>query len=413
MQHRSLFRSAVAAALVAALATLQVVGIATAAPPAKPPVITWTPVSLSLTVSPGQNVSASATFRASKKVSNLTLSTTGAVAPFVTVTPGSIKSALVAVSLTEQVSVTIPQATALGDYTGSVVVNSGKTAQANALPLTVHVVAPAIAHIYWSQHLIGRADIDGSNPDTLILGSDTGSAVGLAVDDQYVYWTVTNSTPAIGRANLDGSNPNPTFITLPLDAPNLPAQPIGLAVDGQHIYWTDADYPSIGRANLDGSNVEPGFIDLGRTAEAGGLGLPTGVAVDGRHVYWSDQVWQGGSIGRADIDGSDVDKDFYVTGGGTNWGIVATPQYLYWTWSLYPDGGFIGRMNLDGSSPSTGFISTSEYATLGLAVDDSHIYWAGAFGTTGRISRADLDGANRVPDFIATGPTSYFLALGR
>ena len=148
MQHRSLFRSAVAAALVAALATLQVVGIATAAPPAKPPVITWTPVSLSLTVSPGQNVSASATFRASKKVSNLTLSTTGAVAPFVTVTPGSIKSALVAVSLTEQVSVTIPQATALGDYTGSVVVNSGKTAQANTLPLTVHVVAPAMtAHL--------------------------------------------------------------------------------------------------------------------------------------------------------------------------------------------------------------------------------------------------------------------------
>jgi hypothetical protein len=33
-----------------------------------------------------------------------------------------------------------------------------------------------------------------------------------------------------------------------------------VAVDGQHLYWTDSDSGSIGRADLDGSNPNPMFI---------------------------------------------------------------------------------------------------------------------------------------------------------
>ena len=76
------------------------------------------------------------------------------------------------------------------------------------------------------------------------------------------------SPPAgsIGRANLDGSGANSSFITGA-------AEPFGITVDYDHIYWTNyynCDYqtqpPSgcaggtIGRANLDGSAVNQAYI---------------------------------------------------------------------------------------------------------------------------------------------------------
>jgi hypothetical protein len=73
-------------------------------------------------------------------------------------------------------------------------------------------------------------------------------------------------TNTIGRANLDGSNPDQNFIT---GAPGIPIPPslCGLAVDSAHLYWTvqepfGAYVPSIGRANLDGSGVNQSFISI-------------------------------------------------------------------------------------------------------------------------------------------------------
>ena len=53
-----------------------------------------------------------------------------------------------------------------------------------------------------------------------------------------------------------------------------------MAVDGQHIYWVNSLRGTIGRANLDGTDVDENFII--------GAHLPAGVAVDGRHVYWTN-----------------------------------------------------------------------------------------------------------------------------
>lgn len=49
-----------------------------------------------------------------------------------------------------------------------------------------------------------------------------------------VYWTVTGNTQfgnSIGRANLDGSNANNAF----LSSPDVPC---GIAVDDEYVYWT-------------------------------------------------------------------------------------------------------------------------------------------------------------------------------
>jgi hypothetical protein len=46
---------------------------------------------------------------------------------------------------------------------------------------------------------------------------------------RHIYWANVN-TNTIGRADLDGSNPNQSFITGASEA-------YGVAVDAEHIYW--------------------------------------------------------------------------------------------------------------------------------------------------------------------------------
>ena len=94
----------------------------------------------------------------------------------------------------------------------------------------------------------------------------------VAVDETYVYWT-NNSGNSIGRAGLDGSNPDKDWIT------NL-SEPIGIAVDQNYVYWANRGTNSVGRANLDGSEADGSWI-------TGGNG-PYGVAVDTNYVYWTN-----------------------------------------------------------------------------------------------------------------------------
>jgi len=53
--------------------------------------------------------------------------------------------------------------------------------------------------------------------------------------------------------------------------------PAGVALDGGYVYWANYGSGTIGRANLDGSRVDRHFIKAGDS--------PAGLAVDGRHVY--------------------------------------------------------------------------------------------------------------------------------
>jgi hypothetical protein len=282
----------------------------------------------------------------------------------------------------------------------------------------------AEAFVYWtnsSTDSIGRAHLDGSGVDGQFI-DEIRFPGAVAVDSRYVYWggfgreTGQSFDPesAIGRARLDGTKSDWTWIPVP----NGPYGSIGqIAVDDDHIYWTEvvthAGFDpggSIGRANLDGTDVERHFIG-GFTEGA----IPTGLAVDDTHVYWSQtggirpNSTQIPAIGRANLDGSGVDRTFIPFPGGSDPRAVEVDvAHVYWIngrpGASLPE--TIGRANLDGTGVEQSFIdgfASNTNFPFDLAVDAAHIYWAdaGVQEFTGTIGRADLGGAEVDRAFIA------------
>ena len=128
----------------------------------------------------------------------------------------------------------------------------------------------------------------------MIAGLD--GPLGVAADGGHVYWTeYVDPVATIGRAGVDGTGVDRGFILAEWIA-------VQLAVDDRHIYWSYEGDQRIGRANLDGSGVTPGFI-AGLHGDVGDL------AVTGDHIYWTlEEI-----MGRADLDGTNVDQDFITS----------------------------------------------------------------------------------------------------
>ena len=154
-----------------------------------------------------------------------------------------------------------------------------------ALPLLL--ASWAAAYVYWAQpnsdgsaREIARANLDGSQAGQTLVANPS-LVRGIAVD---------SSARLLGQRlgdrarRLDGLNDDPLFIADLSDATTL------VAVDADHVYWTDyvpssapvEQWGTIGRANLDGTGVDRTFI----------TGLPpwavNGIAVDDAHIYWGD-----------------------------------------------------------------------------------------------------------------------------
>jgi DNA-binding beta-propeller fold protein YncE len=115
--------------------------------------------------------------------------------------------------------------------------------------------------VYWMDGYYGgpvsRMDLDGSNVTGLY--NTPGIGNGVAVDHRggKIYWTEYGNSggqDAIRRANLDGTNVETLLDSSDgLDTP----QHIAVDPDAGKIYWADLrGATKVGRANLDGSNVE-------------------------------------------------------------------------------------------------------------------------------------------------------------
>ena len=188
----------------------------------------------------------------------------------------------------------------------------------------------------------------------------------------HIYWGnngIHKSDPlmatdhTIGVANLDGTKADQSLIT---DI----TFPSGVAARGDYVYWTDIEEGAIGRAKLDGTEVEKKFV-------TDGVRLPNGITVDDDYIYWSNNGTN--SIGRVKIDGSDPDG-FFIDGIQVPNGLAVDGEYLYWSnWVNQ-----IGRVKLDGTDVDENFIAdtgaqseeTLSPVPIGLAVDGEYIYWS-------------------------------------
>jgi virginiamycin B lyase len=167
---------------------------------------------------------------------------------------------------------------------------------------------------------------------------------------------------------------------------------------GAYVYW--ANYGAgmggtIGRANLDGTAPNQSFISGSGVCE---------VAVDATHIYWTNNIT--GTIGRANLDGSSV-KENFVTGANNVCGIAVDATHIYWT--NHVSTGSVGRANLDGTAPDQNFIPGVNFPGA-VAVDAAHVYWTVNVGA-GAIGRANLDGTAPNQNFIPGITDPYQMAI--
>jgi virginiamycin B lyase len=236
--------------------------------------------------------------------------------------------------------------------------------------------------IYWTDPYgagIGKASLDGKQVDrTFIPLPPMEMPRGVASDQMKVYWTDPRNY-SIGRANSDGSSVERAFIS---DCPD----PNGIAVRGEYIYWANQSANTIGRATRDGKSVDQKFITGARG--------PWDVAVDGYSIYWTntDDKEDARSIGKANLDGTKV-NEFLIW---ETLNVVASDgRYLYFDSQPKRAGGGvpelgwgIGRAKVDGTDVDWQFIQSTE--ALGLAIDPTHLYWC----NMNSILRANLDGGD-------------------
>ena len=129
-----------------------------------------------------------------------------------------------------------------------------------------------------------------------------------------------------------------------------------------YVYWANGGGGlggTIGRANLDGTGANQSFISYVYANYA------WGVAVDGTHVYWADRYSR--TIGRANLNGTGVNHSF-ITGANRPTGVAVDGTHVYWANGVGGSGTTIGRANLNGTGANRSFI-TGVFDPWGVAVD--------------------------------------------
>ncbi len=159
----------------------------------------------------------------------------------------------------------------------------------------------ASGKMYWTDiatHKIQRANFDGSGVQDIVSASVSGArALVLDLTAGKLYWA-DQGTRDIRRANLDGTNMEVVW------SGDSNSQPVAIALDTQagKIYWSDGNLDKILRANLNGSQVEE-LIDTRAFFSDTLVGSLEIDAASGK-IYFSDYL--NGPLFRANLDGTDA-----------------------------------------------------------------------------------------------------------
>ena len=136
------------------------------------------------------------------------------------------------------------------------------------------LAARADAYFYFANYGTGTVGrVDQNPPSGFTLDFISAGTDGVAVDSSHIYWSNHLTTFTIGRASIDGTNPDPDFIT-GVDA-------TAVAVNDRFIYWTNNSITRFDRTRAHRRHGgQPNFIPDLVNVE--------GIAVDDKHIYWTN-----------------------------------------------------------------------------------------------------------------------------
>ena len=144
---------------------------------------------------------------------------------------------------------------------------------------------------------------------------------------------------------------------------------------------------TIGRARLNGTDVNQKFI---KTAQPNG---PDAVVAGSGHLYWANDF----NIGRASLNGTGINQKFIAVPNGPSGvaGLAVSSRYIYWT---DEEGNEIGRASLNGTGVNQKFITGASFPDA-IATGSRYLYWTNQ--NTGTIGRARLNGTDVNQRFVA------------
>ena len=252
---------------------------------------------------------------------------------------------------------------------------------------------------------VSRASMDGGNVDPYFVR--TGLRTNhLDAQGGYLFWAYGCTPPPrdklaeqnceppglIGRAGVDGSDLRDPFI-----APLRDSEVIG--GDSTHVYWIHwvGTVKYIGRARLDGTEVDHQWFNADDALDDSFLGVQTDLEVDGDYIYVASQY----QLSRIALDRSSYQTIFVAFNDQCcAHGIAVDSSYIYFTWD--PLGGgtpTIGRVKKDGTELDKEWLK-GPYRAFDVEVNSTHIYWS----DTGAIGRARVDVSEVQPELITMPP---------
>ena len=168
-----------------------------------------------------------------------------------------------------------------------------------------------------------------------------------------------------------------------------------------HIYWANHLNGTIGRANIDGTEVNQRFV-VGRPGMCG-------LAVVGDYIYWAND--DENTIGRVKLDGTGASQTLVTSTGGAC-GLASDGTYLFWTTRNGSEEGSIGRSKLDGTEEDEAFVQqVMPPSLIGIAVGQGFIFWGSAADAVGCV-RTDGRFANGYCASLSNPSTGVAVAQG-
>jgi len=163
--------------------------------------------------------------------------------------------------------------------------------------------------MYWTDRgadhdTVSRADMAPlATPEVLVSGLQSPNKIDIDIPGRKIYW-IDEASAVIERANLDGTQVE-TVVTL-----SATWSTTAIAVDSVlgEIYWAINSNDTIWRASLEGARKEV-LVDLPGTYQVAGIALATDAGQ--RTIFWADKTKD--SIYRADMPEKPVYDDGYVT----------------------------------------------------------------------------------------------------